>query len=135
MPTFPSVDADLIPRKLLFGNASRLNPQLSPDGRRLSWLAPVDGVMNIWIAELDNLDGARPLTRTKGRPIPYQLWTGDGRYLLFVNDVNGDENDHLFAVETETEELRDLTPFPGIYAQILGLSWDLPDRVVVGIND
>jgi len=43
----------LIPRKLLLGNPTRLAPQLSPDGRVLAWLAPVDDVMNIWVAPVD----------------------------------------------------------------------------------
>src|SRR5262249_9334340 len=30
----------LIPRNVLFGNPERTAPQLSPDGKRLAWLAP-----------------------------------------------------------------------------------------------
>ncbi|MFN7598915.1 MAG: hypothetical protein ACK5PT_19710, partial [Cereibacter sp.] len=65
----------LIPRKLLFGNASRRNPRLSPDGTMLSWLAPVDGVMNIWLAPVNSLEAATPLTRTQGRPIFWHEWS------------------------------------------------------------
>jgi len=42
--------APLIERSKLFGNPSRSGAQLSPDGRWLSWLAPRDGVMNVWLA-------------------------------------------------------------------------------------
>jgi WD40-like Beta Propeller Repeat len=135
MPNSSSADSNLIPRRLLFGNASRLNPRLSPDGSQLAWLAPVDGVMNIWIASLQDIGSACALTRTKGRPIFWQMWTADGRYLMFLNDINGDENEHLFAADTETGELRDLTPIDGISTNILCLSRDLPDRIVVGLND
>ena len=58
----------LIPRKRLLGNPSRINPKLSPDGRRLAWQAPVDGVMNIWVAPADEISLAQPLTRLRGRP-------------------------------------------------------------------
>src|ERR1700730_13708011 len=43
-------DVQLIPRKLLLGNPSRLAPELSPDGQMLAWRAPVADVLNIWVA-------------------------------------------------------------------------------------
>ena len=33
------LDIPLIPRKLLLGNPSRIQPKLSPDGGMLAWLA------------------------------------------------------------------------------------------------
>jgi hypothetical protein len=35
----------LIPREVLFGNPERADPQISPDGTQLGYLAPVDGVL------------------------------------------------------------------------------------------
>src|SRR5271166_2558957 len=69
-------DIPLIPRKVLLGNPSRLNPKLSPDGKSLAWLAPVDGVMNIWAAPTDAISEARPITNTIGRPIVARLDCG-----------------------------------------------------------
>jgi len=43
-------DYPLIPRRVLFGNPSRMAPRVSPDGRHLSWIAPRDGVLNLWVA-------------------------------------------------------------------------------------
>ena len=37
----------LIPREALFGNPEKAQPRLSPDGARLAYLAPVDGVLNV----------------------------------------------------------------------------------------
>jgi hypothetical protein len=39
----------LIPREVLFGNPERADPQISPDGSQIGYLAPVDGVLNVWI--------------------------------------------------------------------------------------
>ena len=39
----------VIPRAKLFGNPTRAQGRISPDGRWLSWLAPRDGVLNIWL--------------------------------------------------------------------------------------
>ena len=69
----------LIPRRVLFDNPTAFGAKLSPDGRWLTWLSPVDGVLNIWLAPTDNPKSGQPLTRTKGRPINWQDWSPDGR--------------------------------------------------------
>lgn len=45
----------LMPREVLFGNPERTNPQISPDGTQLGYLAPVNGVL---------MSGSRQSTRT-----------------------------------------------------------------------
>src|SRR6185312_8075758 len=52
----------LIPRAKLFGNPTRTSCQISPDGRWLSWLAPRDGVLNIWVAPAGDMRAARVVT-------------------------------------------------------------------------
>ena len=51
--TPPRTDANLIKRQTLFGNPDRSGVQLSPDGTQISYLAPKDGVMNVWVAPVD----------------------------------------------------------------------------------
>ena len=46
----PRADASVLPRQLIFGNPDRTAPRLSPDGKRLAWLAPRDGVLNVYVA-------------------------------------------------------------------------------------
>lgn len=44
-----AAEPPLIPREILFGNPERTLPRLSPDGTKISWLAPSkDGVLNVW---------------------------------------------------------------------------------------
>jgi hypothetical protein len=74
----------LIPRAALFGNPSRFQVRLSPDGERLTWLAPLEGVLNVWLAPVDDIGSTEPLTRVKGRPIAWQDWAWDGRHILFM---------------------------------------------------
>ena len=50
----------LIPREVLFGNPVKANARISPDGKWLSWTAPVDGVLNIWVAPASNLASSSP---------------------------------------------------------------------------
>lgn len=125
----------LIPRRLLFGNAPRLGPKLSPDATHLSWLAPVDGCMNIWVAPVDDVAAGAPVTRLKGRPPLFHDWSYDGRHIFFLQDENGDENYHLFVIAREGGATRDLTPFPRVVPQVYLWSPEKPGSVYVGLND
>ena len=125
----------LIPRQTLFGNPARTAPCLSPDGMTLAWLAPLNGVRNIFVAPVDNLAAARALTNVSGRPIMWHEWSADGAHLLFLKDENGDENYHCFAVNPLNGATRDLTPFENVSARFSLSSPDLPGRVILEIND
>jgi len=93
MPAIP-----LIPRAALFGNPSRHQARISPDGEWLTWLAPFEGVLNVWLAPADDVGAAEPLTRVTGRPIAWQDWACDGAHILFLSDESGDENWRVFAI-------------------------------------
>ena len=88
----------LIPRAHLFGNPARAAARISPDGTMLSWLAPVDGVLNVFVAPTDALGDAVAVTRDRGRGVRIYGWTYAGG-LVFLQDVGGDEDFHLFGVD------------------------------------
>ena len=136
---------DLIPRSVLFGNPERTSPQISPDGSALAWIAPRffagrdDGVLNLWVAPVGGDSGvdwavAQPVTEDADRGIRSFTWARDGRHLLYIQDVGGDENWRLYDVDPTSLERRDLTPFEGIHATIIGTSKRKPSEVLVGIN-
>jgi dipeptidyl aminopeptidase/acylaminoacyl peptidase len=126
---------DLISRAILFGNPERANVQLSPDGKRLAWLAPKDGVLNVYVAPVGKLDQAKPITSDKARPIRMYFWTYDGAHLLYQQDTGGDENFHVFRITADGGEVTDLTPYKGARATVIGLSERKPKTLLVGIND
>lgn len=127
---------DLIPRQAVFGNPQRAQVRISPDGRWISWLAPRDGVMNIWLAAADNLDQARAVTADTGQGIRRHLWSADSDYILYLQDNNGDENHRLYAVDIDAGEQRNLTPLPADRkARLLGISRERPGVVLVGLNE
>lgn len=128
-------DVPLIPRKTLFGNPSRLEPHISPDGQWLSWLAPVDGVMNVWLAPAANPGDARPLTRQKERPIQFHWFARTSAHVLYGRDTGGDENFHLWCVGIDGSEPRDLTPYGAVTVRWLGEHKGNPGLVAVGLND
>jgi dipeptidyl aminopeptidase/acylaminoacyl peptidase len=126
----------LISRSELFGNPVKFQGRISPDGKWLSWLAPHEGVMNIWVAPADDPDAAKPVTFDTGRGIPIHFWSYTNTHVFFTQDKDGDENDHVYSVDIATGETTDLTPVEdGIRARIEGVSKNKPDSLLIGIND
>ena len=126
---------ELIPRDALFGNPERANVQLSPDGRYLSWVAPLEGTLNVWVAPADDLGQARAVTRDTARGIRNYFWSYRPDTLLYLRDTGGDEDFHLYAVDLASGESRDLTPYEKTTALVVGVSDRHPDTVLVGMND
>ena len=129
-----SQEPELISRKVLFGNPERTSVRLSHYGTHISYLAPVDGVMNVWVAPVDAVEEARPVTEDKGRGIRIHFWTYNPSYITYLQDRGGDENWHVYAVNVETGESRDLTPYDGVQAIPKEGSPKLPDEVLIAIN-
>ncbi|HKQ48444.1 MAG TPA: S9 family peptidase [Phycisphaerae bacterium] len=125
----------LVARGILYGNPDKASPQISPDGRHLAYLAEVDGVMNVWVAPLNQLDAAKPVTQDTKRGIRNYQWAYDNEHILYVQDEGGDENWHAYASNLATGKTRDLTPLPGIQARLNGASERLPGELLVAIND
>lgn len=128
-------DVPLIERSKLFGNPTRAQGRISPDGRWLSWLAPRDGVMNLWLAPAAAPADTRPMTAEKARPIGQYLWAPDSRSLLYVQDKGGDENFLLYRVDIETGAEACLTPFENTRVLIVGTSVTDRGRILVGLNN
>ena len=125
----------LIPRDVLFGNPERVSPALSPDGRRLGFIAPVDGVLNVWVGPADAPGEARPVTDDRGRGIRLFAFCHDDRTLLYLQDTDGDEDWRLYALDLETGgDARLVTPGEGVHAVLLGHNRWNPTTVLVGLN-
>jgi dipeptidyl aminopeptidase/acylaminoacyl peptidase len=140
---------DLIPREVLFGNPERISPHVSPDGTRLAWIAPREGVLNVWVAPIGasgvDWDAAEVVTDDTDRGIRVFAWARDGRHLLYLQDTGGDENWRLYDVDLDPETpaaaggpasrtKRDLTPYGGIQARIIATCKSHRDEVLVGMN-
>jgi dipeptidyl aminopeptidase/acylaminoacyl peptidase len=127
------VQPDLIPRSVLFGNPTRVSPSISPDGARLAYLAPVDGVLNVWVGTRGG-DDFRPVSEDRERGIRFFTWAHDNRHLLYVQDRGGDEDWHLYGIDLADGGTRDLTPFEHVQAQIVAMEKRFPSTVLVGLN-
>jgi len=126
---------DLIPRELLFGNPEKAQPKISPDGKFLAYLAPQDGVLNVWVRTIGK-DDDRVVTMDKKRGIRGYGWTWDSQHILYIQDKDGDENWHIYTVDflDKTAKARDMTPFKGVQAQFVGASKKVPDKLLISMN-
>lgn len=123
----------LIPRDVLFGNPERADPQISPDGTQLGYLAPVNGVLNVWIRTIGKNDD-RAITDDKYRGIRNFLWQYDNKHILYTQDIGGDENWRLHQTDIATKQTKDLTPYEKVRVDIVAYDWKTPDTLLVQIN-
>lgn len=124
----------LIAREVLFGNPSRVQPELRPDGGQLAFIAPEEGVMNIWLAEGTDPEKAKAVTHDRGRGIQGLTWAFTNQHILYTQDRNGDENYHVYCLDVKTGDVKDLTPLDGIQGRIQGVSYKHPEEILVAIN-
>src|ERR1700722_8683909 len=124
----------LIPRDILLGNPERANPHISPDGKMLAWLAPNEhDVMQVWVQLIGGHD-ARVVTADKSRGIQTYGWALDSKTILYQQDADGDENFHVFAVDLDSHNVRDLTPWQGVRAESVASSPKFPEQILVALN-
>ncbi len=132
----------IIDRELFFGNPEISGSQISPDGKFISFIKPLNGVRNIFVKGInDKFTAARALTNEAKRPIGSYFWSQDGKFILFVKDNDGDENFNVYAVnpaEAAADKIpaaRNLTEGKNVRAFIQGVPKSEPDAIYVGLND
>ena len=131
----PQDTTPLIPRQVLFGNPDKAAAKLSADGKWLSYLAPVDGVLNVWVSPIDDPGAAEPVTHDQTRGIRRYFWAFTNEHIIYVQDREGDENWRVYSVDLGTNQTKDLAPLEGVQARIQGVSPDFPDEILIGLND
>lgn len=125
----------LIPRQEFFGNPDKARARISPDGSKLALIAPLDGVLNVWVGPAEDLQAIRPVTHDTHRGVIRFFWAYTSEHLIYLQDVDGNEDHHVYSVNLETDEIKDLTPIAGIKARIQEVSERFPEEILVGVND
>jgi dipeptidyl aminopeptidase/acylaminoacyl peptidase len=123
----------LLPRALILEDADRTLPRLSPDGKRLAYIAAYEGVPNIWVKTLGQNDD-RVITNDSQQGIDSFYWQQDGEHLLYLQDQGGDEDYHLLQIGLKSGLVRNLTPFPGVRASTLINNPKYPDTLLIHLN-
>lgn len=124
--------APLLPRRVLFSEADKFAVRLSPDGQQVSYLAPVNGVLNLWVCPLTQPEKAAPLTRFSDAPLLNYQWTFTSRQVVYLKQAG--PGVHLFVLDLASGQSRDLTPDTPATVRIEKLSPDLPDEILLALN-
>ncbi len=125
----------MIPRETLFGNPDRASPQISPDGKRIAFLAPVNGVLNVWVGPAESPDQAKPVTDDTSRGIRRYFWAYTNQHIIYMQDKGGDENWRVYSTDVARGATKDLTPFDKVAARVEAVSYKTPDEILVGLNN
>jgi dipeptidyl aminopeptidase/acylaminoacyl peptidase len=134
----------IIDIEIFFGDPEISGARLSPDGNYISFRKPYNGIMNIWVKNIDEpFENAKPVTADTKRPLTGYFWSRDSKYILFVQDSGGDENYRIYAVNpldpadpsTGVPNPKDLTPIEKVRVMIFSVPKDDPENIIIGIND
>jgi len=126
-------ESELIPREVLLGNPLKASPRISPDGKLLSYLAPVDNVMNVWVRTVGAEDD-KPVTKDDNRGIRAYFWAADSKHIMYLQDVGGNENWRLYGMNLETDEIKDFTPFEDVQVRITDWNKHFPNELLIAMN-
>ena len=125
----------IIPRHVLFGNPEKATGEISPDGKWLGFVAPDEGVLNVFVAPREHPDQAKVITHDRKRGVRSFAFTYDGKYVLYPQDEGGNENFHIYSVDLASNKQTDITPFKNARADLAGLWAKHPHEVLISAND
>jgi len=124
----------LIPREVLFGNPDKIAVRMSEDGKYISYLAPLNGVLNVFAAPVDNPLAGKAITADTERGIRNYSWAKNSNNIIYSIDNKGDENFRLYSIDINTKESILLTPKEGVRASVIKKSKNFPDEILVQMN-
>jgi hypothetical protein len=127
--------AALVARRVFFDNPDCTNVRVSPDGKNLAYIAPVNGVNNLWVAPVSDPAAARPVTRVTDRNIgSYYRWAYNNRHLVFFRERDGDENWRAASVDITSGAVVPLTPEQGVKSFLQEIDRKFPDEMLIRHN-
>ncbi len=125
----------LIPRSILFGNPNKFNAQLSPDGKYISFIAPKEGINNIWVASVEDISKAVCVSDDKKRGIVNYHWTFTPGLLIYSQDQGGNENFAVYKVSAENGKVTMLAGGENFRVDIAQLHHKQAEHVLLSMND
>lgn len=125
----------VVARRLFFDNPDCINVRVSPDGTQVAYVAPLDGVLNLWQAPLDMPASRRPVTRVTARSISsWFQWAHTNRHLVYFEEQDGDENWRGSSVDIATGVVVPLTPPRGVRSFHQESDYRFPDEMLFRHN-
>jgi dipeptidyl aminopeptidase/acylaminoacyl peptidase len=125
------VPAPRIPLRDFFRNPDETGFLISPDGSYLSWLAPYERRLNVFVRPLAGGAPVRVTSET-ARDIGGYFWKGER--IVYVKDAGGDENFHVVTVDRTGGDARDLTPGEKVKADVVDILEDDDGHLILAHN-
>lgn len=125
-------EVPLIPMKDFFKNAEKTNFALSPNGEYLAFLVPWETRMNVHVQKIGS-DKVTRLTSAKERDISGYFWKNNNR-IIYIQDKGGDENFHLYAINIDGSNPKDLTPFEKVTVQVVDDLKENETEMIIAMN-
>jgi hypothetical protein len=136
LPRADAADAGLVARRVYLDNPDYQNVRISPDGQHLAYLAPRDGVRNLWVAPVADPQSGRPLTQAVDRDIGrFFSWAYSNRHIVIFQDHDGDENWRASSVDIDAGETVLLTPERGVKSFLQEVDPRFLDEVLLCHNE
>ena len=127
-----NAQAPLIPLNDFFRNPEKVAFRISPDGKHLAFMQPWENRLNIFVQEIGKTEEVQ-VTFSKERDIQGYFWKNDNR-LVFLQDKGGNENFHLFAVDKDGKNQKELTIGDDVRAEIIDDLFENENEMIVGLN-
>ena len=115
-----------------FRNPEKANFSLSPDGKFYAYMAPYQGIMNVFVREIGK-EAELQLTFDTLRSIYGFVWANNDR-ILYIKDSGGDENTKLYGVNKDGSNLIALADFPMVRTEMIDDLPDIDEFVIIGLN-
>ena len=122
-----------IPLEEFFRNSEVRSYDISPDGKYLSYMAPYESRMNIFVQQAGS-DSARRITSETDRDIAGYFWANDSR-ILYLKDTGGDENFQLYGVDIDGTDPKAYTAVPGVRTTIIDPLEEIDSLMIIGTNE
>ncbi len=124
--------APIIPLKDFFKNPDIAYFMLSPVGDKIAFTKPYKNRMNVFTSTLGGKDTTQ-ITFIEDRDVQGYFWKTNNR-IIYMRDNGGDENFHLYAVDADGKNQKDLTPFSKVNVQIVDDLEGNENEVLIGMN-
>ena len=126
----------LIPLRHFVANLdANFDYQISPDGKKLAWIAVKNTRLKIHFRRIGQED-VTIINRHTAANINGFAWLPDSRRMLYLQDRGGSEDFHIYLVDSERpdQDPIDLTPFEGTRAYIHSVVRSDFEKILIAHN-
>ena len=123
----------VIPRNILFEKPDKMAVRLNNEGDKISYISRRDKNVALVVTDLsDNITHEFPIQ--SARNMGEYVWSLNDDFIFVLQDTNGDENNHIIALNLKDKSKKDLTPFDGVRAEFVCANAKDNNELIVKIN-